>query len=161
VNLLPTGTYALAKNIAEVTTSGFETDFQYTKQLQKNGTLWATLGLIWLNSKSSDTVPSFYISSHAKFQANFNVQYIQKRFAVSLNGLYKSRQPQKLASPVIAKVSADYVVLNAKAEAFVWQNKASFFVEIDNFLDRNYTDLLGSQMPGRWLMGGIKISLTK
>lgn len=161
VNLLANGNYALAKNIAKVTTSGLETDFQYTKQLQKNGAIWATLGLIWLDSKSSDTVPSFYISSHAKFQANFNVQYTQKRFALSVNGLYKSRQSQKLASPAIAKVSADYIVLNAKAEAFVWQNKASVFVEVDNVLDRNYTDLLGAQMPGRWLMSGIKISLTK
>jgi vitamin B12 transporter len=161
VNLLPTGTYALAKNIAEVTTTGFETDFQYTKQLQNKSAVWATLGLIWLDSKSSDTVPSFYISSHAKFQANFNLQYTHRRFAVSLNGLYKSRQSQKVASAAIAKVSSDYVVLNAKAEAYIWQNKLSAFVEVDNFLDRNYTDLLGSQMPGRWLMGGIKISFNK
>jgi iron complex outermembrane receptor protein len=160
-NLLPTGTYALAKNIAEVTTSGFEMDFQYTKQLQNNSAVWATLGLIWLSSRSSDTVPSFYISSHAKFQANFNLQYTHKRFAVSLNGLYRARQPQSVAAPAIAKVSSDYLVLNVKAEAFIWQNKASAFVEVDNFLDRAYTDLLGSQMPGRWLMGGIKISLSK
>jgi iron complex outermembrane receptor protein len=34
-------------------------------------------------------------------------------------------------------------------------------VEADNVFDKNYADLLGSQMPGRWLMGGIKISLSK
>ena len=30
-----------------------------------------------------------------------------------------------------------------------------------NVFDKNYADLLGAQMPGRWLMGGIKISLSK
>ncbi|HEY0040156.1 MAG TPA: TonB-dependent receptor, partial [Flavisolibacter sp.] len=161
VNLLPTGTYALAKNIAEVTTSGLETDIQFTKQLQNKDAIWLTVGLIWLDSKSSDSVPSFYLSSHAKFQANFNVNYTAKRFAVSVNGLYKKRQAQRLANPAIAKVSADYLLLNAKAEAFVIRNVLSAFVEVDNLFDRNYTDLLGSQMPGRWFMGGIKISLTK
>jgi len=160
VNLLPTGIYALAKNIAEVNTTGFETDVQYSKQINGNCSLWATLGSVWLDSKSSDTVPSFYVSSHAKFLLNFNIQYTHKRFAFSINGIYKTRQAQTTASPAIAKVSADYIVVNAKAEAFVWK-KLSAFVEVDNIGDKTYTDLLGALMPGRWLMGGIKISLSK
>jgi vitamin B12 transporter len=161
VNLSPAGIYALAKNIAEVTTTGFETDVQFSTQLKDNSSLWATLGAVWLNSKSSDTVPSFYISSHAKFLFNFNLQYTHKRFAVSVNGIYKTRQPQIAASSAIAKVSADYIIFNAKAEAFVWKNNLSAFIEVDNIGNRTYTDLLGSIMPGRWLMGGIKISLSK
>lgn len=159
VNLSPTGVYALAKNIAKVNTTGFETDVQFSKQVAK-GSLWATLGLVWLDSESSDAAPSFYISSHAKFLTNFNVTYNYKRFSISINGLYKTRQSQTAASPVLAKVSQDYIVLNAKADARLWK-ALSAFIEVDNITDRNYTDLLGSQMPGRWLMGGIKISLSK
>jgi len=161
VNLLPTGTYALAKNIAEVTTTGVETDIQYTKQLANNQSIWATIGFIWLESKSSDAVPSFYLSSHARFLTNFNLQYTHSRFAFAVNGLYKNRQAQKAAAAAVPKVTTDYVVLNAKVEAFVLKNQLSLFAEVNNLFDRNYTDLLGSQMPGRWLMGGIKISLTK
>lgn len=161
VNLLPTGTYALAKNIAEVTTTGFETDIQFSKQLSNTDAVWATVGFIWLDSKSSDSVPSFYLSSHAKFQANVSMNYTAKRFAMSVNALYKNRRPQQVANPAIAKVSADYLLLNAKAEAFVLRNQLSVFVQVDNILNRNYTDLLGSQMPGRWFLGGIKISLNK
>lgn len=160
-NLSPTGTYALAKNIAEVTTTGVETDIQYTKQLGNNQSLWATIGAVWLESTSSDAVPSFYLSSHARFLTNFNLQYSHPRFSVSMNGLYKNRQPQKAATTAISRVTTDYVVINAKAETFILKNKLSAFAEVNNLLDRNYTDLLGSQMPGRWLMGGIKISLTK
>ena len=160
INLLPTGVYAFAKNIAEVTTSGFEADIQFSKQFSQGSRLWGTVGAVWLNSKSSDTVPSFYISSHAKFLTNIMVQYTTKRLALSVNGLYKTRQPQSVVSPLIAKVSAAYMVLNAKVDLTVWKN-LSAFVEVQNIGDKAYTDLIGAQMPGRWLMGGIKISLSK
>lgn len=159
-NLSPAGTYALAKNISKVTTTGVETDVQYTKQLENKQQLWATLGLTWLHSISSNTTPSFYVSSHAKFLVNFNMQYSNHLGSVSITGLYKKRQPQT-SSAAIAKISSDYFILNAKAEAFIWQKKLSAFVEADNLFNRNYADLLGAQMPGRWLMGGIKISLLK
>ncbi len=159
-NLSPAGTYALAKNISEVNTTGVETDIQFSKDLGAKQQLWATAGFVWLASRSSDTTPSFYISSHARYLANFNVQYSNKWFSLSVNGLYKDRQPQT-ASGVIAKQSKEYFVLNTKAEGFLVQNKLSVFVEVDNLFNKNYTDLLGAQMPGRWFMGGMKISLSK
>lgn len=160
VNLTPAGNYALAKNISKVNTTGFEAEVQYSKQLENQQQLWATLGLTWLDDKSSSATPSFYISSHAKFLNTFDLLYSSKRFSISVNGLYKKRKPQ--TSPAaIAKVSSDYFVLNAKLEAFIVKKIFSAFVEADNVFDKNYADLLGSQMPGRWLMGGVKISLSK
>lgn len=160
VNLSPTGSYALAKNISEVNTKGFETEIQYSKQLQNQQQVWATVGLIWLADKSSSATPSFYILSHAKFLNTFSVLYSSKQFSVSINGLYKKRSP-RTSSANIAKVSPDYLLLNAKLEAFIIKKLLSTFVEADNIFNKNYADLLGSQMPGRWLMGGIKISLSK
>lgn len=156
-NLSPTGTYALAKNISIVKTSGFETDIQFTKNFKGAQQIYTTIGLVWLQSESSDAAPSFYISSHAKFMVNFNAQYRCKRFGFYLNGLYKNREPQSTPSPAIAKVSKDYFLLNAKAESYWWQQKLSVFIQADNLLNKNYTDLLGSQMPGRWLMGGVRL----
>ena len=151
----------LAKNIAKVTTTGVETDIQFSREFTPAQRLWATAGFVWLKSKSSDALPSFYISSHAKYLVNFNVQYVNRLLAFSINGLYKERQPQAAASPAIAKVSKHYYVLNAKAEAFLIRNLLTVYLEVDNLSDTDYTDLLGSQMPGRWLMGGIKITLSK
>lgn len=159
-NLSPTGTYALARNIAGVTTTGVEVDLQFNKPLSRNSNLLALLGFTWLQSKTNNGVPSLYLSSHAKYLTNFIAVYNQKRFSVSVNGLYKKRASQAGPSPVIAKVSTDYFLLNAKAEAFLVPNKWSAFVEVDNIGNSRYTDLLGAQMPGRWLMGGIKISLS-
>jgi len=159
-NLTPGGSYALAKNVSKVTTSGAEADIQYAKDLPGGQRLWFNLGFIWLESNSSDSVPSFYISSHAQVFTNFNVIYTYKRFSLSANGIYKHRQAQTATVP-IAKVSPDYFVLNLKAEAMIAKNMLSVFVEGDNIFDTDYADLLGSQMPGRWLMGGIKITLSK
>lgn len=159
-NLNPTGNYALAENISEVNVKGFETEIQFSKPLQNGQQIWTSVGLTWLNDKSNSSTPSFYISSHAKFLNTFDVLYASKLFSLSVNGLYKKRNPASSGAN-IAKVSSDYFVLNAKAEAHVVKKLLSAFVEADNIFDKSYADLLGSQMPGRWLMGGIKISLSK
>jgi vitamin B12 transporter len=160
-NLSPTGTYALAKNIAEVNTTGVETDLQYTRSLGGPRTLYATLGMVWLRSTSSDTTPSFYLSSHARYLTNFTLRYANRVGALSFTGIYKDRAPQAGASPAIAKVERRYFVLNARAEAFLWRRQLALFVQADNVFNQAYTDLLGSQMPGRWLMGGLRITLSK
>lgn len=160
-NLVPSATYAFAKNIAAVNTTGYEADLQYTKKWNHEADVWATLGLVWLNSRSSNAAPSLYVSSHAKFAANFSLQGRYKKLSLSANGLYKARQAQKASVPAIVPVSSDYFLLNAKAEATVWKNNLSIFAEVDNVFDRRYADLLGAVMPGRWFMAGIKISLKK
>jgi vitamin B12 transporter len=32
-------------------------------------------------------------------------------------------------------------------------------VQVDNIFDKQYSDLLGSVMPKRWVMGGFKVML--
>ena len=163
-NLAPAGTFFLAKNISQVTTKGFETDIQFQKTVSNNHQLYTTVGLVWLNSKSNNRTPSLYISSHANFLTNFSVQYNTPIFNISANGLYKKRNTQQTVdNPRFSKaaISKDYFVMNVKAEAFVVKEKVSVFAQADNILDRTYSDLLGAIMPGRWLMGGIRLSLNK
>jgi len=157
-NLSPTGTYALAKNIAKVNSTGAEADIQYTKQFENSQQLWATVGITWIDSKSDNATPSFYVSSHAKFLTNFNVQYAFHWFSVSVNGLYKQRNPQA-STPINANLSRDYFLLNIQMQAFIYKNKLSIFGEADNVFDKQYSDLLGSKMPGRWVMSGCKVTL--
>jgi len=155
-NLVAGGSYALAKNISSVNTSGIEVDAQVIKKLSAQDQLLISAGLLWLQSKSSEAQPSFYISSHAKWLANFNATYSHKWLVLSANGLYKVRQPQEVAA-IHASVTKDYFVLNAKAEAFVYKKKWSLVAQADNIFDRQYSDLLGAPMPGRWLMGGFAV----
>lgn len=158
VNLSPSGTYLLAKNIAEVNTTGFETEVQYNKVFNSNHQIWLTTGLVWMNNESSSS--SLYVSSNTNFLSTVSALYSSGRFLLSLNGLYKKRKPQE-SSAFLVKVSPDIFILNAKFEVNIIKKIFSAFIQADNIFDTNYADLLGSQMPGRWLMGGIKISLSK
>ncbi|MGZ5191298.1 MAG: TonB-dependent receptor plug domain-containing protein, partial [Flavisolibacter sp.] len=42
INLSPTGTYALAKNISKVNTTGVETELQFVKKMEHRQQIWAT-----------------------------------------------------------------------------------------------------------------------
>jgi iron complex outermembrane receptor protein len=160
-NLSPTGTYSLARNISKVTTTGVETDIHFSTRLNEHQDLWGTVGIVWLESKSNESTPSLYITSHAKWLFTFNTQYTIDRWSISINGLYKKRQAQLSSTPAIAPVSSDYFILNAKLGAAILKDRLGFFLQADNLFNRNYTDVLGSQMPGSWLMAGIHFTFDK
>jgi vitamin B12 transporter len=159
-NLSPTGTYGLAKNVASVNTTGAELDFQYSKSITDHQKIWLTTGLTWLNSESSEVMPSFYISSHARFLANFSALYQISNFSISVNGIYKNRAKRE-ATAIDATITREYFVLNLRAEYAVIKKTLSVFAQADNLGNRSYSDLLGSKMPSRWLMGGLKYSFSK
>jgi vitamin B12 transporter len=163
-NLLPNGTFYLAKNIAEVRTHGVETDLQLYKQFSNGHSLLSNIGLVWLDSKSDNNTASLYVSSHARFLGNFSVRYATPRFALSTNGIYKNRGSQvqaETSSLIQADLSPDYFILNLRGEVVLMKDLVSVFGQADNLFDKGYSDLLGTPMPGRWLMGGIRISLNK
>ncbi len=157
-NLSPAGTYALAKNVEKVNTTGAELDIMYSKQLTENKSLLFTLGLTGIRSNNDDPVPSLYISSHAKFLVNFSAAYTFRQFSVSTTGIYKKRNEQT-ADPINAKITASYFVCNVKASYRLPGKFGKLFVQADNLFDKQYSDLLGSPMPGRWLSGGFEITL--
>lgn len=157
-NLSPTGNYALAKNIAEVITSGTELDGQYIRSWNRGQSVFISVGLVWLYSDIEKGVPSFYLSSHARLLTNFNVRYSYERISFSVNGIYKYRNPQ-VAAAINASLSSDYFLCNARADFEILKSRLYIFTEVDNITDHQYSDLLGATMPGRWWMGGIKFSL--
>jgi vitamin B12 transporter len=157
-NLVPTGSYALAKNIASVKTKGIELDLIYKKQFSSTATIYAAAGISILDSKSSDANPSFYISSHAKKLVNFNTTLTLGSFNISFSGLYKERKEQE-STAINASITPSYFILNTKLGYNFLRNKLQVFFEADNLFDKSYSDLLGSQMPGRWLCGGFQVNL--
>ncbi|WP_439559366.1 TonB-dependent receptor plug domain-containing protein [Dyadobacter sp.] len=159
-NLSPTGNFGLALNIAEVNTTGFELDIQSASNIGADQKLLLNAGLTWLDSQNSNQVPSFYVSSHARFLFNFSTTYQVKSFSLSLNGLYKQRAARE-ASAIEASISKNYFILNARAEYAFLNRMLAVFVQADNAFDTKYSDLLGAKMPGRWVSGGVRFNLIK
>lgn len=154
INIIPSGTYALAKNVSTVNTKGAEVDVTLQQNFHQHF-ITATLGWIVLTTNTSEAVPSFYINSHATLLTNFSVFYQYKSFSIAANGIYKKR-PQRSGSAFYTAVDKDYFLMNAKAAVSFCQKKWSVFGEIDNVFNRKYVDILGTQMPSRWLMGGVQ-----
>ncbi len=75
-----------------------------------------------------------------------------------MTGLYKERAEQ-LSTPLNAKLSPSFFLMNLKAGWQFIPVKARIFLQADNLFNSAYSDLLGAQMPGRWLSGGIEIAL--
>lgn len=159
-NLSPTGSFGLALNIADVNTTGFELDIQSASKISDHQKLLVNAGLTWLDSDNKSQIQSFYLSSHAKFLANFSAIYQISGFSVSLTGLYKQRAERE-ASAIEASISKNYFLLNARAEYAFFNRQLGVFVQTDNAFDKQYSDILGSVMPGRWLMGGLRFNFTK
>lgn len=154
-NLNPNGTYGLAKNIKEVETTGIELEYQYSKKFLAKQQLYINLAATFLNSKSTDAIPSFYIISHAKTILQQSILYRIGSFGLSLTSIYKQRLP--LQAPAIkAMITKDYWLVNTKLDYKI--KDADLFIAINNLGDIQYSDLLGSKMPGRWLTAGFDIT---
>lgn len=156
-NLSPTGSYALAKNIKEVDTKGVELDVAFQQSFANRQSIYVNAGVTFLKSSSSDSVPSFYIISHAKKMIQANVIYTFGAFNLSANIIYKDRNPGT-ASAISATITKNYTVLNARL-GWTVKEHVKFFLSCNNITDTKYSDLLGSIMPSRWTTGGISIDL--
>ena len=155
-NLDSNGKYAYAKNIKKITTKGLEFDIKFSHTLCKDLSFNTKSSFLFLDSKSSDAVPSYYILSHAKLliQQIFDIKY--KRLTISITGVYKERKAQNTAA-INANISKSYFLWNSRIQYSC--NNFSTFVNLNNIGDINYSDLLGSRMPGRWLSAGFSINL--
>ncbi|MES2892072.1 MAG: TonB-dependent receptor [Bacteroidota bacterium] len=155
-NLVPGSVYALAKNIKKVSTRGVETTLTWQTTLGQHQSIFISSGVTFLRSASSDGIPSFYIISHAKTLLQSTLIYTCKNLSITSNFVYKYRGAQQ-ASAINASLSRDYFLLNGKI-SYTFFNKARLFIAVNNIADVNYSDLLGSIMPGRWTSGGISVN---
>lgn len=158
LNLLPTGAYALAKNIANVNTTGAEIDLNGTHKLSNRINIKWNTGLTIMNAVAADNVSSLYLSNNANFIWNSNMMFNHKYGMVSISTLYKNR-PEKQANNLTIGVSKSFMLIGFRADKYIWRKKGSFYTQVDNILNIQYADFLGAKMPGRWFISGIRITL--
>jgi iron complex outermembrane receptor protein len=159
-NLVANGVYALAMNIASVNTAGAEIDMNGLHQLSNSLQLKWNSGLTWLDAQAADNISSLYLSNNANLIWNNNLQLSHRTGMLSVSTLYKNRAEQK-TNNLNASVSKSFMLVNMRADVYVWRKKASIYSQVENIFDVAYADFLGARMPGRWLMLGIRLTLEK
>ena len=163
-NLNPNSTYRFAENLFAVRTQGLETEVTARAPLGPGRRLDGSVGYTYVHLSNQSGVESQYLSNVARHLVAGNVSLTTRRVNVALSGLYKRRNAQETApSPtsIGSVLTPSYAVFNARAEVALLPGRLWALGQVQNLFDARYADLLGAQMPGRWLMGGVRVALAR
>jgi vitamin B12 transporter len=159
-NLNPNATYRFAQNLFAVTTQGIETEVATRAQLTPSLRLDGTVGYTWVHLNTEGNVTSQYLSNVARHLLTGTVSLTHKRFTATLSGLYKKRDAQAAAT-ISRELTPSYAVFNARLDLALLPERVWLTGQVQNLFNAKYSDLLGAQMPTRWLMGGVRVALHK
>ena len=148
-NVKPNTNYFFAKNIKAVNTSGFEAGVSIEKEIGSKGVLYANAGYIYAFSRMSSGEITKYISNHARHLVTLNTHLKVSHFNIGISGLYKYRLPEVIKT--LPPTSNEYILINLRAGINLFKDKISVNANIDNLLNRKYTEVLGAMQPGRWV----------
>jgi vitamin B12 transporter len=159
-NLNPAATYRYAQNLFDVTTRGLETELVYQRQFTTNTRFDGSVGYMLVKVSNADNIASQYLANIARQVVSGTVSVTSKRVNGSLSGLWKQRDAS--AAAVISRTNnAEYAVFNARLEVALLPQRIWLTGQVQNLFNEKYSDLLGAQMPTRWLMGGLRLALRK
>lgn len=150
--LVPGANYTFAKNIKDVNVNGFELELNSKFLISENSTLNWQMGYTFTDITNDNL--GIYLSSFAKHLLNAQLILNYNSFQFSISGLYKERTAQA-AESISSDLESSYGLLNTRIGYGLIDNKLSLNLQILNLLDKEYQNILGAKMPGRWLMGGI------
>ena len=154
INLIDSTNYLYAQNISESTTWGNEFGLKYTKAI-RNGRIGATLNYTYLKTSTPDSVISKYIANHPIHNINGSLNIRYGGFGLNIGGAMITRNAEAVEA-INAEIKDQYAIVNLKLSYTVNNFPASVYLDVRNALDTRYQEILGSQMPGRWIMGGIR-----
>jgi len=163
-NIDSKATYRLAENLFAVTTQGIETEVASRARLADNLRLDGSVGYTWVHLDVAGNVQSQYLSNVARHLVAGNVSLIHRRFTLSVGGLYKVRAGQQTvpsATTNFAELTPSYAVFNARLDLALLPERVWLVGQAQNLFNAHYSDLLGAQMPTRWLMAGVRVALRK
>ena len=159
-NLNAGASYRFAQNLFEVTTRGLETELAYTAQLSRTTRFESGLGYTYVRVTNAENIASQYLANIARHVVVGTASVSSRRVNGSLSGLWKQRDGA--AAAAIGRVlRPEYLVFNARAEVALRPGQLWLTGQVQNLFNEQYSDLLGAQMPTRWLMGGLRLALRK
>src|SRR5699024_5308212 len=156
-NLKPNTNYLYSKNLNTIQTYGLETNLLFQYKLNSRWKMFSKLGYTFKNGYSSEDKITKYTSNYARHLLNGMLTLQNGPFNISVTGIWKRRKEDHSKDINVFKAPS-YMVWNLKAHYRVYKN-ISLGIEADNLFDENYQDILGAQMPTRWLMGIISLKL--
>ena len=115
----------------------------------------AAINYTYLNTSTPDSVTSKYIANHPLNNINGQINFNYQGFGLNVGGAWITRNKEE-AKAINAQIQDEYALLNLKLSYTMKDLPGSVYIDVRNALDTNYQEILGAQMPGRWIMGGIR-----
>ncbi len=157
INLRDSTDYFYAKNIKESFTFGNEFGVSYTMKMP-NVTIDWLLNYTYIHTNTPDSVVSKYIANHPINNINGGATLRFKRFTWNIGGTFITRDADELPT-IGGEVKNQYGILNTKLNYAAKDLGVNLFVNVRNVLNTQYQEILGAQMPGRWIMAGLSWNL--
>lgn len=158
-NLDPTFDYLYAQNLAELQVKGIEFKISgndFGKYGLKNLN-WYLGGNI-LDISVADDVSSKYITNAAGLNFSAGLFYIiNQQFKISTDAIYRKRDVTEDQS-IEFGLTPEYFVIDAKFTYSYFYGPFNLYLSVKNIFDKDYSDILGVQLPGRWIMLGVNVS---
>ncbi|HCD51940.1 MAG TPA: hypothetical protein DEQ34_05810 [Balneolaceae bacterium] len=160
-NLQPDSEYFYTTNVSNSSTFGIETLISKYLMISPENLLHAELNYTYLYTTNDAGTVSKYIANHPKHDLSVILSYSSKYFGLTSTSSYIQRNKEVLSS-IGGAIDADYFVSHIKLTVHPTGRKdLQLYTKIHNILNTKYQEYLGAQMPGRWIMGGIKWSFSK
>ena len=139
-----------ARNIGEIDTDGLEILFKIKPCEFDESSAFSlvSIGYAYLNSdKVEDNLQSKYV-----------MDYLRHQVSVGLNRSLPFNIRQTLKLSYEDRVNGDnYFLLDTRFSKEFERSGIEIFVKGTNLLDTSYQEVGGVPMPGRWILGGMKI----
>ena len=153
-NLIPGEEYFFAQNIGLMNTWGLESWLSGQHSLQKETVIDWGLSYQGLLSLSDSAIVSKYLSAHARNLIQARIGFRTSLFNLQLHTIYKNRDAE-MAREINQALTPDYMIWNLRADAYLLHRSLVLSLQVNNLFNRQYSDILGASMPGRWILGGI------
>lgn len=158
-NLQPDAEYYYATNVSDSRTFGVESLVGKYFALANSRFLHAEVNYTYLYTTNDAGDVSKYIANHPKHDISVILSYQGEYFGVTSTSHLIKRNSESL-SAINGRIQSDYFLSHLKVEAMPFsKNRVSFYMKVHNLLDTDYQEILGAQMPGRWVMAGLQWNL--
>lgn len=157
-NLIPGELYFYAGNISRASTYGFESSFRSTVSLPGSHSLHMDAGYTRIVTTSKEGTFSRYIANHPSHQITAGFRFDTGSFRLISESEVQFRESE-INETMNAAIPGSYFLTHLRLEASLLNSGTVIYFTIRNLTDTFWQEILGAPMPGRWILGGIRVQL--
>ena len=151
-NILPGEDYFFATNVSQANTFGIENSVSGGYDLGGKNSMRYTANFTFLRTENDGNEVSKYLANHPDMMGNLILQFKFDQLSFTSTNSWVSRD-EELVENIGAEVPGSYFISSLRANLSV--GKSNFYLDARNVFDEQYQEILGAQLPGRWIIGGV------